>query len=55
MDRFDELLADFRDGLLDADGRAELALHVDRDPDCRDAFVELVSEQRIRRMTLQRA
>jgi len=54
MDRFDELLADYRDGVLDAQGRAELALYVDRDPDCRDAFVDVVSEVRIRRLALER-
>jgi hypothetical protein len=54
MDRFDELLANYRDGLLDADGRAELALYVDIDPDCRDAFVAAMSEQRIRRLALER-
>jgi anti-sigma factor RsiW len=50
MDRFDDLLNDYLDGTLDARGRAELAALVDADPDCLDAFVEVVSEQRIRRL-----
>jgi len=54
MDRFEELLAEYRDGILDVDGRAELALYLDGDPLCRDAFVELVSELRIRRLELGR-
>ncbi len=54
MDRFEVLLADYRDGVLDADGRAELAFYVDSDSECRDAFVDLVSQQRIRRLALER-
>jgi hypothetical protein len=54
MNRFDELLALYIEGRLDARGRAELAALVDADPDCLDLFVEVVSEQRIRRLALQR-
>ena len=52
MDRFGELLADYREGALDAEGRAELALYVDSDQDCLEAFVDAVSEMRIRRLAL---
>ncbi len=48
MDRFEELLADYALGTLDARGRAELAALVDSDPDCLDAFIDLVSDLRIR-------
>jgi len=54
MDRFGELLAEYRDGRLDAAGRAELGCWIDLDPACLEAFIELVSELRIRRLALQR-
>lgn len=54
MDRFEELLADYRDGVLDAQGRAELGALIEFDSACLEAFIDLVSDQRIRRLTLQR-
>ena len=54
MDRFEELLNDYRAGALDAEGRAELAALIESDPDCLEAFIDAVSEQRIRRLALQR-
>jgi hypothetical protein len=54
MDRFKELLFEYREGCLGSDGRAELAVYVDGDPDCLDAFVDAVSELRILRLELQR-
>ena len=53
MCRFEDLLSRYEEGGLSARERAELAEYVDRDPDCRDAFLEAVSEQRIRRIALQ--
>lgn len=50
MDRFEELLADYIDGTLDARSRAELAALVDSDPDCLEAFIDVVSDLRIRRL-----
>jgi len=54
MLRFEELLAAYTLGCLDADGRAELADYVDSVPECLDAFVDVVSELRIRRLELAR-
>jgi len=54
MDRFKDLLLEYREGCLDSEGRAELAVYLDSNPDCLDAFVELVSQLRIRRLELQR-
>lgn len=53
MGRFDDLLARYQEGRLSARERAELAEYVDRDPECLDAFLEVVSEQRIRRIVFQ--
>ena len=53
MGRFEDLLSRYREGCLSARERAELAEYVDRDPECLDAFLEVVSEQRIRRIVLQ--
>lgn len=53
MSRFEDLLSRYEDGSLSARERAELAEYVDRDPECLDALLEVVSEQRIRRLTLQ--
>jgi len=53
MSRFDDLLSRYEDGSLNARERAELAEYVDRDPGCLDALLEVVSEQRIRRLTVQ--
>lgn len=50
MDRFEQLLEDYADGTLDARGRAELALMVDSDPGCLEAFIDVVSNLRIRRL-----
>jgi hypothetical protein len=54
MDRFYELLSLFEDEALDADGRTELAYYVDASPACLEAFLEAVSDQRIRRLALAR-
>jgi hypothetical protein len=53
MDRFYELLTLYQDEILDARERAELADFVDRDPVCLEAFLDVVSAQRIERMALQ--
>ena len=55
MNRFDELLSGYLDGSLDAGGRSELGSLIESDPDCLEAFLEAVSERRIRRLELQRA
>jgi hypothetical protein len=55
MDRFDELLSNYGDGTLDAEGRAELGTLIDIDPDCLEAFLDAVSDLRIRRLELQRS
>lgn len=55
MDRFDELLTDYLDGCLEAEGRAELGSLIDSDSGCLEAFLDAVSRQRIRRMELERA
>jgi hypothetical protein len=54
VDRFHELLAHYRDGRLDAAGRAELGWWIEVDPACLEAFIDLVSDLRIRRLSLQR-
>lgn len=54
MDRFEELLLRYQAGLLDAEGRDELGDLIEADPACLEAFVDVVSEQRIRRLALQR-
>jgi hypothetical protein len=54
MNRFDDLLTDYLDGGLDADGRAELGSLIESDAECLEAFLDAVSRQRIRRMELQR-
>lgn len=54
MTRFLELLFAYREGCLDPEGRGELAVYLDGDPDCLDAFVDVVSELRIRRLELER-
>jgi anti-sigma factor RsiW len=54
MDRFDELLSDYVHGSLDADGRVELGSLIETDPACLEAFLDAVSELRIRRLELQR-
>jgi len=55
MDRFDELLSKYLDGSLDAEDRRELGSRIEADPDCLEAFLDAVSELRIRRLELQRA
>jgi hypothetical protein len=54
VDRFQELLAHYQDGCLDAAGRAELGWWIEVDPACLEAFIDLVSDLRIRRLSLQR-
>ncbi|HZE97261.1 MAG TPA: hypothetical protein VE981_09550 [Planctomycetota bacterium] len=55
MDRFDDLLSDYMDGVLDAAGRAELGAVIESDPARLDAFLDAVSGQRIRRIAMERA
>ena len=55
MERFDDLLASYGDGTLDAEGRAELGSLIETDPDCLEAFLDAVRDLRIRRLELQRA
>jgi hypothetical protein len=53
MERFNQLLSLYEDEALDPAGRAELAACIDADPYCLEAFLDAVSEQRIRRLELQ--
>jgi len=55
VDRFDDLVSEYLDGTLGAEGRAELESLIDADPARRDAFVELVREHRILSVELKPA
>jgi len=47
VERFDELLSEYLDGVLDVAGRDELASLIDADPARRETFVSMVREHRL--------